>query len=278
MEERPGDGAIESALRAERRFVLALGGFALEFPGGTLVTHEKIPSPRLNFVEVGGVAVDRQAAFFERALDHYFQRALRPRFRVPEPAPEHVDRALRRFAFRPGEAPLRLYLEDEDRAPDPGRSIDLDVEGSSDLDLLSSFWTEPSERPELRSALDVALHHPIPGEELRPLLGRVGPEAASAALVYRAGGAAMIHFVTTRPQLRERGAASALVAHARAHRPPGPHVRYSILSDSTEIAPRLRALGFAPAAQFVEYSLPREAELALPPAGPPGPPRWRPPR
>jgi hypothetical protein len=271
------DAAVEAARPAERRFVLALGGYALEIPGAVLVTHEKIPSPRFNYVEVGAVAPDRQAAFFERALDHYFQRALRPRFRVPVPVPAHVDSGLRRFAFRPTEAPLRLLLDNGRDVPPADPSFEVgSAEGESDL--VASFWTEESERPEVHAALEVAVHHPTPGEELRPLLARRAGRLVSAALVYRVGSSAGIHLVTTRLDARGQGAATALVGYARATAPDAPRPRFWILTDSARIARHLETIGFADAASFVEYELPRDAELSLPPPGPRGPPRWRPPR
>jgi len=271
------DALVGAALRSERRFVLALGGFALEIPGGTLVTHEKIPSPRFNFVAVGAVAPDRQAAFFERALDHYFQRALRPRFRVPAPAPDHVDRGLRRFSFEPTGAPLVLLVDDGHPTgpPDPAYEV---RPADDDVDLVASFWTEPSERPELRAAIDVAVHHPTPGESLRPYVARARGAPVSAALVFRAGTAAGIHLVTTRAEARGRGAATALVDGARAAlRPEGP-ARASIVTEVPRIAEHLATIGLSPRATFVEYALPPAAELDLPPPGPAGPARWRPPR
>ncbi|MFY9717069.1 MAG: GNAT family N-acetyltransferase [Thermoplasmata archaeon] len=273
----PADPAsVEAALRSERRFVLALGGYALEIPGAVLVTHEKIPSPRFNYVLVGPVAVDRQAAFFERALDHYFQRALRPRFRVPRPVPEHVDRGLRRFAFRSTEEPLELLL-DTGRS-DPARRPGVEVRpvGPGESDLVASFWTEEEERPELHAALEVAVHHPSPGEELTPLLARVDGHPVAAALMFRSGGSAGIHLVTTRVDARGQGAASALVEFAAAQARSRGDTRCSILSDSPRISSHLVGLGFAVAATFAEYELPGDAELSLPPPGPAGPARWRP--
>lgn len=256
--------------------MLALGGYALEIPGAILVTHEKIPSPRLNFVEVGSVAVDRQAAFFERALDHYFQRALRPRFRVSAPVPEHVDRGLRRFAFRPTPAPLQLLLAEEASPVPPDSTFEIRP-AAGETDLVASFWTEPTERAELHAAIEVAVHHPTPGEELTPLLAWKDGSAVSAALVYRAGPAAGIHLVTTRAEARGQGAASALVTYARTKLAPPVTTRFGLLSDSARTSAHLATLGFHEHASFVEYELPREAELALPPPGPPGPARWRPP-
>jgi len=270
--------AIEAALEAERQFVLTLGGFALEVAGAALVTHEKIPAPRFNFVQELGVGRERQTAFFERALDHYFQRALRPTFRVPVPAPSHVDLGLRRFGFVPRTSPLTLMVEDG--SPAAGSAGDVVVRDAArhELDLVTSFWTDAGERPELRTAVDVAWHHPNPHERLVPLLASLGDEDVAAALVYRYRAAAGIHFVATRPSARGRGAASALITHVRRTRSFGRSAFLSIFADSARLQGRLARLGFAPARSFVEYELPRDAELALPPPGPPTPPRWRPPR
>jgi GNAT superfamily N-acetyltransferase len=276
--EEGSELAVEAALEAERQIVLTLGGFALEVAGATLVTHEKIPAPRFNFVQELGVGRERQTAFFERALDHYFQRALRPTFRVPTPAPEHVDRGLRRFGFVPKPHALRLLLEElGSPAPSPGE-VTVTEATDPDLDQVVSFWTDGRERPELRTAIDVAWHHPNPHEKLVPLLARLAGEPVAAALVYRFRAAAGIHFVATRPTARGRGAASALVAFARSARPVGRSAFLSIYADSPRLESRLVGLGFSPARSFVEYELPPAAELGLPPPGPPGPPRWRPPR
>ena len=278
MGERPDELAIEAALEAERQLVLTLGGFSLEVAGAALVTHEKIPAPRLNFVQELGVAPDRQTAFFERALDHYFQRALRPTFRVPMPVSAHVDRGLRRFRFEPRSAPLTLLIEAEAPAPPAEGEFDVRPARSSELDVLTSFWSDERERPELRTAIDVAWHHPNPHERLVPLVASLQSEPVAAALVYRYRTAAGIHFVATRPSARGRGAASAVVAYALRERSAEGEAFLSIFADSARLEQRLRRLGFAPARSFVEYVLPPDAELALPPPGPPTPPRWRPPR
>ena len=269
---------VEAALEAERQFVLTLGGFALELAGAALVTHEKLPVPRFNFVQELGVGRERQAAFFEHALDHYFQRALRPTFRVPVPVPEHVDQGLRRFGFRPKESPLVLMLSPagEDR-PAPSE-VEVRPAQRRELDLVASFWTAERERPEFRAALDVAWAHPNPNERLVPLLATLGGEAVSAALVYRYRGVAGIHAVATRVPARGRGAASAIVAFARHHAPAGAVTSYSMLADSARLEHRLESLGFRAARKFSEYELPRSAELSFPSPGPPTGPRWRPPR
>jgi GNAT superfamily N-acetyltransferase len=268
----------EAALDAERQLVLTLGGFALELSGAALVTHEKIPAPRFNFVQELGVGPERQTAFFERALDHYFQRALRPTFRVPAPPPPHLDRGLRRFGFVPRASPLTLLLERGPAEEAGGGEVRVHPARASELDQVVSFWSDGGERPELRAALDVAWHHPNPNEQLVPLLATIAEEPVAAALVYRYRRAGGIHLVATRPSARGRGAASAIVAHALHERPVGTGAFLSIFADSPRLEARLVRLGFAPARSFLEYELPRGAELALPDPGPPGPPRWRPPR
>lgn len=270
--------AIEAALEAERQFVLTLGGFALEIPGATLVTHEKIPVPRFNFVQELGVGPERQAAFFERALDHYFQRALRPAFRVPLPVPGHVASGLQRFGFRPRPTALKLLLSSGVRPPAIAEEVRVHVAARDELDLVSSFWAGERERPEFRMALDVAWNHPNPNEQLAPLLAVLDGETVASALVYRHRSSAGIHGVATRPAARGRGAASELVLYALTREPVGKGVRYSIFADSSRLEQRLVRLGFLPARSFQEYELPRDAALAIPPSGPSGPPRWRPPR
>ena len=47
--------------------MLALGGFVLEIGGASLVTHEHLPVPRFNFVEVHGIARDRQGRLTENS-------------------------------------------------------------------------------------------------------------------------------------------------------------------------------------------------------------------
>jgi GNAT superfamily N-acetyltransferase len=270
--------ATEAALEAERQFVLTLGGFALEIPGATLVTHEKIPVPRFNFVQELGVGPERQAAFFERALDHYFQRALRPTFRVPLPVAGHLEAGLTRFGFRPRPAVLQLLLSTGARPPPMTEDVEVHVAEKSELDVVASFWTGERERPEFRTALDVAWSHPNPHEQLVPLLAVLDDETVATALVYRHRSSAGIHGVATRPTARGKGAASELVVFALTHDPVGRGVRYSILADSSRLEQRLARLGFLPARSFQEYELPQDATLAVPSPGPAGPPQWRPPR
>ncbi len=270
--------AIEAALEAERQFVLTLGGLALEIAGATLVTHEKLAVPRFNFVQEVGVGRERQSGFFERALDHYFQRAIRPTFRVPLPVPDHLDQGLRRFGFLPKTSPLSLMLASGRSAPGPGDEFAVRPAERSELDRTAAFWTSERERPEFRMALDLAWNHPNPHERLVPLLALRDGTPAASALVYRYRSSAGIHAVATAAPARGQGAASALVRYVLAQDPAGTPVRYSMFADTARLATRLTALGFETKRTFQEYVLPPEANLAFPPPGPPTPPRWRPPR
>jgi hypothetical protein len=270
--------AAARALAAERHLVRTLGGFVLGVAGAELVTHERIPIPRFNFVEVTGVAPGRQSAFFERALDHYFQRALRPSFRVPIPEAAHLVRGLRSFGFRPRPEPLVLLLRTDDR-PAP-RSGGLEVRSAveRELDEVVGLWVGDAGRAELRSAIDVAWHHPNPGEALAPAVAVRDGRLVSAALRYDFAGTTGLHFVATRSTDRGQGAASALVAGTLGRDRLAPGAVPFLFADSERLVRRLESLGFRPALAFREFELPPDAELAFPPAGPPTPPRWRPPR
>jgi ribosomal protein S18 acetylase RimI-like enzyme len=270
--------AADAAVVTERQFVLALGGFALEIAGAVLVTHEKLPSPRFNFVDVRGIAPERQSAFFERSLDHYFQRAIRPTFRLRPPVPPHLDAGLRRLGLRPRPAPLELMIASEE-VPDPDpTAVRVRSADRGDLDTVAAFWTHERERPEFRAALEVAWSHPNPGERLRPILAGEGADVVAGALVYEYGGTSGIYAVATQPGARGRGAASSLVRYARSSPFADPGTRASIFADSARLRARLEHLGFRTGLTLQEYELPTDAALAIPPPGPEGPPRWRPPR
>ena len=269
---------LEAARRLHRELIFALGGFAYELAGGTLVTHERIPVPSFNFVDGVEVSVRRQTAFFEKALDHYFQRALRPSFRVVPDPPTHVDQTLRRFGFVPAAEPLVFLIA-------PTRSVPAGPAGVEVVEItpdhareVASFWTHDRERDEFERALDVVANHPNPGERLQPLLARTGDRPAAAALLYRRGAHAEVDAVATLPELRGRGIATRLVEGALDAAARDGATTLSVLSMTPRLSERLRPLGFAEAGRLVEYRLPADAQLAIPPPGPPTPPRWRPPR
>jgi GNAT superfamily N-acetyltransferase len=278
VRDPPSEAEIADACRSDRRFVVALGGMALEIAGAALVVHEKIPSPRFNFVEEIEVGTERQTGFFERALDHYFQRAIRPTFRLGKVPPPHLDRALRALGFRPEAAPLDVWLEVGDPPPLSETAPEVREAERSENELVASFWTGERERPELRTALETVRAHPNPYERLVPLLAFLDGEPASAAVVYRSGPVAGIHLLATRPEARGHGCGSALVTFALRERPCAGTERHALFSHAPEAGRRLPSLGLRRVRQFTNYSLPHDAELPPLPVGPPSPPRWRPPR
>jgi hypothetical protein len=266
-----------AALGHERDLVLALGGFALDVPGATLVTHERVPSPRFNFVQGIQISAERQAAFFERVLDHYFQRALRPTFRLGSPVAGHITKALAHFGFRPRPFPRTLLFAARPAPTGPG-PFEVRPAAPSELGTVVSFWAHERERGEIQRSIEVVLEHPNPGEEIAPMLAFRGDVPVAALLAYRYDGIAGLHGVSTQPDERGQGAASALVARSL-ELPLVRTARVTVISaDHPRIVGRLESLGFEVAESLTEYELPADAELALAPPGPPGPPQWRPPR
>ena len=278
MGELPFRDPVETALAAEQQFVRTLGGFVMGIAGGELVIHERIPLARFNFVIVHAFSPERRTAFFERALDHYFQRAIRPSFRVPTPVPAHVDSGLRALGFRPSPIPLSLLLSGSEVASPSSSEFTVRPATAAEFDPVLSLWTTEKERPELRTAIDIVWHHPNPEERLTPMIAARDGNVVSAGLLYEARGEMGLHFVATRPGERGQGAASALVAGVfgvagEQTRPNG-----FLLADSPRLEAHLVPMGFRPARVFTVYHLPREAALELPRVPAVGPPRWRPPR
>lgn len=267
-------GRVASDL--ERSFVLALGGAALSIAGATLVAHERVPISRFNYVEVHGVSPERQTGFFERALDFYFQRALRPTFRLPIPEPAHLVRVLRGFAFEPAHEPVRV-LAAELAGQAPARTA-AEPPSTPDLAALADLWADERERPELRAALDVAVRFPNPAEELVPVVVRQSGSAIAAAAVFRDRDVGAIFGVTTQSEHRGRGTATALVESIVRSSPVGPVRQLVMWADSERLATRLGRLGFSEVARFRPFELPLEASFPIPAPGPATPPRWRPPR
>ena len=270
----------DRALWEERAFIHALGGYTIEVAGAHLVTHERIPVPRFNFVQDVSVAAERQSAFFERMLDHYFQRALRPSVRVRRPVPAFLDRGLRAFAFRTEPAAhtlLAKVAENPTVSPAPLPTREVREAELSELDAVLGLWTHARERDEFRRSVEVAWQRPNPGETLRPVVAVEQGRPVGACLVHVYRDLVGVYAVTTAPESRGRGVATDLVRWAvgdslRAERPVVLH------TDDPRLALHLAPDGFTPLLEFQVYALPEDAELALPPPGPLGPPRWRPPR
>lgn len=271
---------IDAALREERELVLSFGGYALELAGGMLVVNERIPVPRFNFVQYVRLHRNRQSAFLERALDHFFQRALRPSIRAEHPVPEFLEASLHRLGFRAAPEPLTLLLRRRPARPEPTKAAyEVRTASADELPLLASFWTGPAEREEFLRALIVALEHPNPDEWLVPGVAFHDRAPASAALLHAHRSVVGIHGVVTLPSERGQGAATGLVAgllqEPRARDATAPVAMWSA---SRRLDRRLGDLGFEVAARYAVYELPADAELAIPSAAPPSPPRWRPPR
>lgn len=271
------EAAIEHALDEERAFVHTLGGYTVEIAGARLVTHERIAVPRFNFVQDVRVAPERQSGLFERALDHYFQRALRPEIRVRTPAPPHVDRSLRSLGFAPRPELHELLLSVGGNAPAAPGAPHVREAQAADLDTVVDFWVAIRERDEFRRSIETSWERPNPDEELTPLLAERDGRPVAAALVHTHRGLAGIHAVATQPAARGRGAATSLVAHALARTVPAGRP-VAMHAETDRLARHLRGMGFQTARAYRVYELPAEAELAIPPAAPPAPPRWRPPR
>ena len=275
-----GSSSIEPVLREERELVMSLGGYALELAGGVLVVNERVPVPRFNFVQYVRIHRNRQSPFLERTLDHYFQRALRPSIRVELPVDSFLDTSLRGLGFRPIAEPLSLLLFRGAAHTVPAQSAyEVRAATADEIPSMARFWTGEMESEELVRALTVALEHPNPDEQLVPVISLRRGKAVSAALVHRHRDCVGIHGVVTQPSERGQGAATALVAGAL-HLPPVHSATdlVAMWSGSSRLDRRLASLGFEVACQYAVYELPPEAVLALPAAGPPGPPRWRPAR
>jgi GNAT superfamily N-acetyltransferase len=267
----------DRALEAERAFVLAFGGYAIQIPGGTLVTNERIPVPRFNFVQDVRVSPERMAGFFERALDHYFQRAIRPSFHVLEPVPDAVHRSLAVLGFTPRETARLVLLtrrgRDDARA---SAAIEVRLAGSEDRDRVTAFFVGERERDEFRRSLEVVQEHPNPDESLRALLALRDGRPAGAALLHGYRHVYGIHAVATAPEARGRGTATALVDEILRSFVPADAHGVAIWAEHPRLGPRLERLGFREAVRYRVYELRPDAELALPSAPAPGPPRWRP--
>jgi GNAT superfamily N-acetyltransferase len=269
----------ETGLEEERAFVVALGGYALELAGGVMVTNERIGVPRFNFVDGPYISADRVTAFFERALDHYFQRALRPSFRVRRPVPPHIDAALAKLEFVGHKPPLvRLSAKPANLQVAHDPNLEVSAAGPSEADRLADLWTAERERDELRRSLEVVVNHPNPGERLVPIFARRAGQFIGGAILYERGARASIQLTSTRPDARGQGIATELVRTAVEQAAADQVVQVVLLSEEPHLSARLAPLGFRIDGEFTEYVLPPDAELSLPSPGPAGPPRWRPPR
>ena len=263
--------------RTERGFVRALGGYTVGLAGGTLLVNERIPLPRFNVVQAVRVARGRRTQFFEGALDHYYQRALRPRFRVEDPVPAHVAETLEHLGYRPQRRSELWLVAGPDR-PAGGAVPGLERTAPEALDEIVAWWADGREGVELRRQVEVGMLHPNPGESLAPLAYR-GTDGAlrSVGLAYRRGEAAVLEAVLTVPGQRGGGAATAWVRGALGEEPCRGARYVGLRTEEPRLGERLAPMGFEPAGRFRSYELDPAAELRVPVA-PSNGPLWRPPR
>jgi GNAT superfamily N-acetyltransferase len=274
------DPAVGALLAEERAFVYAFGGFGLELTGGTLVTNERLAVPRFNFVQDLSLAPDRVAAFFERALDHYYQRAIRPVFQLRLPAAPPLLRALARLGYRERSEPRSLHAARTPPALPMGEGVEVRPAKEAELERVVDLWDAggATERAEFRRSLIVALAHPNPDEVLLPILAFEGTELVASAIAHGFRGAWGVHGLATRRGARGRGIASATLLETVGRCLPGPPPLVGLWAESDRLRPRLEALGFRELARYAIYELDPSAELTLPAVTPPAAPRWRPPR
>ena len=222
---------------------------------------------------------ERSTGFFEFALDHYFQRAIRPTFRVATAASAHAGTTLERLGFHRRANELALMHATAlggTEAGDPG--VEVRPARPDELDSVVTFFASPPEQLELRRQLEVAWDRPGREERLTPLLGLREGRPIATALLHRHRTTTGIHGVATQPAARGRGVATAMVQRALRDdlTPAGSSVW--LLSEHPSLERHLAPLGFRKAASFAVFDLPPGAELGIPPPGPPTPARWRPPR
>lgn len=270
---------VLAAQAAERGFLRSFGGYSVGWSGGTLLVNERIPVPRFNFVQVVRVAPERLTAFLEVALDHYFQRALRPSFRIARPAPPAIEAALRTVAFRPTAEEETWLVAGPERPHRPSLGPPPELVPESRQDELVDLWIGEKGREEFRRHLEVGRHHPNPGEQLEARSTK-SPDGAlrCVGLAYRRGSTLLLEGIATPEELRGQGAATEWV-HGVLGTPIARESEYVALRTTVpRLAGRLAPLGFAPALVSRIYELPPDAQLkVVAPAPSPGP-RWRPPR
>ncbi len=271
---------LDRILREEREFIHGLGGYSFGIAGGTLVVNERVPVPRFNFVTDVAVSRHRMTGFFETVLDHYFQRALRPEFLLPEPPPGHLVEVLGRLGFLPRTENRSVLLCDRTvpAAPVPP-THSVRRAAPEEIGTIVDFLVSARERAELARGLEVLWAHPNPEEEMIPVLAWDADRPVAAALLHRFRGIWGVHSVATQPESRGRGAASRLI-YGSLHEilPEGPEP-VAAWADHPRVRGRLERLGFHEVGRFRVFVLDPQAELAVA-RGPTGPvvPRWRPPR
>ncbi len=246
-------------LREDRALALLFGGYAVEWPGGTLVVNERVPAGRFNFVQDVRLGPGRILAFVEKALEHYYQRALRPTFELPPDPPQPgTVRALAEAGYLPlGPHRSRtLLLREGGELPPSDARYRVRPASEEEHGTFLGFLAEPRYQMELNRYLEEDVFHPHPGEGTVPYLAWRGTDPVAVALFHEAGPVRGIHIVATDPRYRGQRAASTLVTEvlrAEAGSSPGP---CALFREGPGVPRPLRELGFRDVLSFETYGLP----------------------
>ncbi len=267
----PSPALLALALREERHFCELFAGHAVELTEAHLVVNEKVPVPRFNYVQDARCGPGRTAAFLERTLEHYYQRALRPAFELPlRPSQPPLVEALRLMGYLSrGEDHHRHLLVWSGARPVPSGAARSDPDGELQVDRvpedeLGTFVdllveSQARYREEVRRYLEVAIAHPHPGERVVPYVARAREGPVSFGLFHAHGAASGLFAVGTATTAREKGYATALVREVLAKEGRGAPLPLC-LSAEGRVPPRpLLELGFEVWASFERFELSEEA-------------------
>ncbi len=245
-------------LREARALPLLFGGYAVEWPGGTLVVNERVPASRFNFVQDVRLGPGRILAFVEKALEHYYQRALRPTFELPHDLPQPgTVRALAEagYASLGTDRSREVLLREEGELPPPDLRYRVGPVSEEDQRTFLGFFAEPRHQMELNRYLEEDVSHPHPGERTVPYLAWRGDDPVAVALFHEEGPVRGIHAVATEPRYRGQGAASGLVTEILRTESRPPARRWVLVREGPGVPEPLRPLGFNSALSFETYGL-----------------------
>lgn len=238
----------------------------MELSEAHLVVNEKVPVPRFNFVQDARCGAGRVAAFVERTLEHYYQRALRPTFELPkdvhQPALEH---ALELSGYLPkGREHRRHLLLWNGQGPPPAVSnrdeVRVETLSDDELPTLVDLLVESNARyrEEVRRYLEVGMGHPNPGERVVPYVARTGSGAVSFGVLLSHATGSGLYAVGTPTSERARGYASRLVAEVLRREAPRSPFPFCISAQGTTPPRPLLEMGFEVGQSFEVFEMSAE--------------------